>query len=163
MTGIRILAATGAAVAISSVMLLLYLGAANSPGSGNPPGSPSAKELDEMFKRAENTQEVQLFMAKYSDVLKGFSQSPRQIVYNYTASKWVDLDGNGDRETFRQLTISVVFDKNPGDGSEPEKVIATCSTASEADRRLQILGKPVYGGSGVLKHLQQSSSWCIPQ
>lgn len=155
MTSIRILALAGIAAAIGSIMLLYH----NYMNSHSPPGSASPQELEEIFKGTENLQEVQLFLKKYPDVLKGFSQNQDQITYNYTAFRWIDLDGDGNRETFRQLTLSTVFDKSLGDDSKPKQLIASCSFESDENLRPRNLGASFYDWD-VMKYLQRS--WCIP-
>jgi hypothetical protein len=122
--------------------------------------------IQQEFKRAEQLQEVQLFVRKYPDFTSGFSQNSTAITYHYEISRWGDADGDGYDESFRRLTLSATFEGNGFDIISKDATISglkqiqiRCDAASIENRTLYNFIPPMYGEENVMNFLQ--SGRCI--
>lgn len=114
--------------------------------------------IQEEFQRAEQLQEVQLFMQKYPDFISGFAKNGIAVTYYYIVSRWGDADGDGNDDSFRWLALSVTFEDGLGISRDAismlHRVQVECDAASIENRTLHNFIPPVYGEENIMDFLQ---------
>jgi hypothetical protein len=120
-------------------------------------------ELHEFDTPDQHSQEVKLFLEKYStDVLEGFSRNTNKtITFYYEVAKAVDTDDDGYRDTPRHLDLTLTYDESGGAiESNPNaklvKMQIRCTEPSPTDIRTFVEILPPADDSKVLEFIQNA-------
>lgn len=113
---------------------------------------PDSLPVEEEFKNIDQLPVVQLFVEKYDNSLKGFGRSNDAIQFHYWVAEYIDKDGDGVRETTRQLELTVLYDESGGN-----LVYNNFSTSRVKQVEIRCTETPYGGKTGDIKDFIQNA------